>query len=99
MNDMELPGMWKTADFEGGKTDNNELVHPVNISWYAVVNDLVGGWSIATVDLPLSKINAQTFTRHNVVADFICEKTTRYVAALHNRNLLANVDSKFLSSE
>ncbi len=53
--------------------------------WYAVVNDLVGGWAVATVDRPLSEIDTKSRTVV-VVADFVSEEAARYIATLHNLN-------------
>lgn len=64
----------------------------MSVRWYAVVNDLIGGWSVACVDKPCSAINPGT--RENptgewMVAEFMDRKTAEYVARLHNLRLSA----------
>lgn len=51
--------------------------------WYAVPNDEVGGWSVATVDRPTSQIDPVT-TRDRVLADVVWEEHARWLADLHN---------------
>lgn len=51
--------------------------------WYAVINDLVGGWCVANVDLPLSAIRPRTGER--VIGDFMTEDDARRVARLLNQ--------------
>ncbi len=53
--------------------------------WYAVPNDLIGGWAVATDDVPPSE-----HSRENgivAVADCMDEPTARHIAALHNEAL------------
>jgi hypothetical protein len=50
--------------------------------WYAVVNDLIGGWSIATADLPESQINV--FNDEFEVGTFMHEDTAKHIAYMHN---------------
>lgn len=45
------------------------------MKWYAVANDLVGGWSIASVDLPLSMMDRRTpGVGPIVICDFITDQ-------------------------
>lgn len=53
--------------------------------WYAVVNDLVGGWCVATVDMPLSEFGSSSTA--TFVGDFLTEGIARHVADLHNASL------------
>ena len=47
--------------------------------WYSNVNDLVGGWIVATVDLPASEVNCE---QDREVADLISnEANARLIAA------------------
>lgn len=48
------------------------------VPWYAVVNDLIGGWAVSTVDAPLSDNSGLD------IADFVSEDVARHIAALHN---------------
>lgn len=59
------------------------MTDPFTVRWYPIVNDLVGGWSIATADVPLREID----TRNRdvaVVGDFLTEGIARHIVALHN---------------
>ncbi len=56
---------------------------PLTVPWYPVVNDLVGGWAIATADLPLSEIDTRT-REVLIVGEFASESLARNVAQLHN---------------
>lgn len=59
---------------------------PINHEWFPVVDDLVGGWAVATVDRPLSEIDP-TNRRHAAVACFVDERHARHIAGLHNASL------------
>lgn len=48
--------------------------------WYAVVNDLIGGWAVATVDKPCSAHNHEA--GEGEVADFVHEADARFIAAV-----------------
>lgn len=53
--------------------------------WFPVVDDLIGGWAISTVDKPESE---RTVTNgEDGVANFITEELARYVCGMHNRTL------------
>lgn len=52
-------------------------VSPLDVSWYAQPNDLIGGWCITTTDMPLS---AGAFE----VADMFTEEVARHIVRLHN---------------
>lgn len=51
------------------------------IPWYAVPNDLAGGWCIMPVPLTPSVANVPE------VADFLSERNARYMVDLHNAHL------------
>lgn len=55
--------------------------------WYAVVNDLIGGWCIATADKPLSQHRPDDGV--TFVGDFLSEEIARHVVELHNASLPA----------
>lgn len=52
--------------------------------WYAHPNDLIGGWSIMSVDSPPSQ------TKYNEVACFTDELLARHMVRLHNEYLRVN---------
>lgn len=58
----------------------------MNAPWFVVVNDVVGGWSIATIDFPLAEHPGPL--GRTVVADAIEESTARHIVELHNAWLL-----------
>ena len=51
---------------------------------YAVINDLVGGWMVATVDKPAHAIDTRKGSSEYVIADFLSEAEARFLAALRN---------------
>lgn len=58
--------------------------------WYAVVDDLIGGWNVATVDKTAAEIHPGTKEAPSgeyTVACFMDEDTARHVADLHNAQL------------
>jgi len=56
--------------------------------WFVVVDDLIGGWAIATVNKPLSEIDARKRGVY-VVAEMISESLADYVVYLHERQRLS----------
>lgn len=54
--------------------------------WYVVVNDMIGGYAIATMDKPLSEIEGR-FHEVVVVADMVGRDVAHYIAHLHNTHL------------
>lgn len=50
------------------------------VRWYAVPNDEIGGWAIATKNVPTSQLRYGEW----VVGDFLTERLAGYVAGLHN---------------
>lgn len=57
--------------------------------WYVVPDDEIGGWAIATADLPTSQLNLSN-RGERVIADAIWEDHARWLVEAHNR-LIANV--------
>ena len=47
--------------------------------WYAVVNDLIGGWCVATRDVPASQLQPG-----EELMDTGSEAIAKYVVAMHN---------------
>lgn len=58
---------------------------PLAVPWHPVANDLIGGWAVATEDVPPSRHSPANGVL--LVADFISEDVARHVAALHNAAL------------
>lgn len=59
--------------------------------WYAVIDDEIGGYAIATVNKPTSMIDPIT-TRDRVIAWFTYYEHADDVATRHNEKLEANDD-------
>lgn len=55
----------------------------LNRRWYAVPDDLIGGWACATAPRPVSEIH-QGNTDHRVPVDCWGRATAEHVASLHN---------------
>lgn len=55
--------------------------------WYPVVNDLIGGWAVATVDKPLADVRIEPSSDEFWVLDTISEEIARHVSDLHNREM------------
>ena len=59
--------------------------------WYAVPDDMVGGWAIATLDKPTSQI--EKFDGESVPVDLVLtEGIARHIAGLHNAFLEQKAD-------
>lgn len=57
----------------------------LQLTWYAVVNDLVGGWCVRTSQLPPSQAPGHPDHDGSVtVGEFLDERTAVYIATLHN---------------
>jgi hypothetical protein len=50
--------------------------------WYAVSNDLIGGYSVATADKPESQLNPQNGEFE--IGSFMTLKSAQHIADLHN---------------
>lgn len=48
--------------------------------WYAVVNDLIGGFAVSSVNKPLSQIDQTPPAEAYVIADCMCESDARAIA-------------------
>lgn len=53
-------------------------------TWYAVVDDLIGGWAVATRDCPASELVVGEGSPDREVACFVREEDAREIARLHN---------------
>jgi hypothetical protein len=51
--------------------------NPMEITWYARENDLIGGWCIMPIDLPPSSGVPD-------IGDFLTQEVAQHVADLHN---------------
>ena len=61
--------------------DEGELLA---VPWYAVVDNLIGGWAVATADKTCADLDWQAGEVQ--VANFIGEQTARHIAELHNKS-------------
>ncbi len=71
------------------------VVHLMRSYWYAMPNDLIGGWCVVPIQLPPSAGVVE-------IATFIDEEFARHIAALHNawlRNQLDPLHLKPLGDE
>lgn len=50
--------------------------------WYAVENDLIGGWSLTNADRPCSQLVRED--GEHEIASFVEERMARHMAAIHN---------------
>lgn len=57
--------------------------------WYSVVDNEIGGYAIATANVPTSMIDPIT-TRHRVIAWFTYQQHADHVVARHNEELERN---------
>lgn len=55
---------------------------PTAVRWFAVVNDLIGGWAVSHVDKPLSQQDWEQ--GEGEIADFCTEAVARHIVDLHN---------------
>jgi hypothetical protein len=53
--------------------------------WYVVVDDVVGGWAISSIEKPVSLMDYNKYERHWVEAD--TKEIADHIAELHNRSL------------
>jgi hypothetical protein len=53
--------------------------------WYVVVDDVVGGWAISSIEKPVSLMDYNKFERRWIVADG--KEIANHIAELHNRSL------------
>ena len=56
--------------------------------WFVVVDDLIGGWAVATVDKPLSEIDFRDPGVY-VVAEMISKDVADYIVYLHEQRRLS----------
>lgn len=54
----------------------------LEFKWFAVVNDLIGGWSVSNVDKPSS--DTDSTNGEYEIGCFLSEGIARHVAASHN---------------
>jgi hypothetical protein len=65
----------------------------MNRPWYAIIDDLIGGWAVATIDLPTSQIERRLSEEFVVIDLCLDEDVARHVAELHNARLaITDVD-------
>jgi hypothetical protein len=54
----------------------------VNLKWYPVVDDCIGGWAVSHVDKPVSEHDHDE--DECSLADFVDEGMAKHIAELHN---------------
>jgi hypothetical protein len=52
--------------------------------WYVISNDVVGGWSIAAINKPVSEIIG---LEHIIADDVLTQEIASYIVAVHNYRL------------
>lgn len=68
-----------------------EATHPVVVesllrsTWYAVRNDVIGGWSMTNVDKPVSQLDPRQGEVE--IGDALSEEIATRIVTLHNQNL------------
>lgn len=55
----------------------------VQCIWYAVPNDLIGGWSVSNVDKPASQINV--YHSQFELGTFMDRRVAEHIVNLHNK--------------
>jgi len=68
------------------RTEHHMTTDLLAVPWFAVPNDEIGGWAIATVDQPTSQIRPDG-DEVVVFALFGEEQAARHIVALHNATL------------
>jgi hypothetical protein len=63
-------------------SDVNPRFEPLPVLWYAVINDLIGGWAVSHINKPLSQ---QDYRKgEGEIAAFCSESVAHHIVALHN---------------
>ncbi len=66
-------------DFSKNPITIEELMH---CRWYAIANDTIGGWDIATANVPDSRRNP--YAGEYEVGCFLTQQVAEFLAKLHN---------------
>jgi hypothetical protein len=99
-DDLTTSDVWKSlVDLEAGRVVSAEVVEEdlrlrrassdneerfMRARWYAVVDDLIGGWAVATADKPVSMFDNR---REVVLYETVSERIALHVVRLHNELL------------
>lgn len=67
-------------DFKKNPITTDEMT---NCHWYVVVNDLIGGWSVATANKPESQQNV--YEGEYEIATFVIKEVAEHMVKLHNQ--------------
>ncbi len=67
-------------DFRENPITFEELTH---CRWYAIANDTIGGWDIATVNIPDSRRNAQLGQYE--IGCFLTREVAEHITEVHNQ--------------
>lgn len=63
----------------------------LTVPWYAVVDDLIGGWAVSNVNKTTAEMD---FEQGEIeIASFASEEHARHIAELHNRSLESRLTS------
>lgn len=57
----------------------------LNKKWYVVFNDLIGGWSIQTINKSPSFLKEEEY--HCFVGDIMSKTIARHIVEMHNEHL------------
>ena len=62
--------------------DHTKLI--LDAEWYVVENDVIGGWAISTVNLPVSGIDPRKYGVY-IVGEMLSIRVAEHIVDLHNR--------------
>lgn len=57
----------------------------LSLKWYVVLDDIVGGWAVSTIDKPLSEMDYRKNERHWI--ECAVKEHAQYIVDLHNREI------------
>lgn len=69
-------------------TGNQHTEAMLTSEWFVVVDDLIGGWAVATVNKPLGDIDVRQLGVY-VVAEMISKEIADYIVYLHEQQRLS----------
>lgn len=67
-------------DFRKNPITTEELTH---CRWYAIANDTIGGWDVATANIPDSRRNYSNGEYE--VGTFLTQSVAQHIADIHNK--------------
>jgi len=66
-------------DFGQNPITDEEVIHTY---WYAVIDNLIGGWAVSNVNMPTADLNP--YEGRFELGCFLAEYEARHIAELHN---------------